>query len=263
MVVLAAAAMMLASCLPEPIEAPRPPTATQVAHDTSRTTPSPTPSSSPDATLISVTDGDTIVTSDGIVRIIGIDAPERGECGYRAATDAIRALIAVGDPVVLEHPEGQNDRDRYDRMLRYVAAHDGTDIGLMQLEAGNAVARYDSLDGYPRHPKQEEYRAVEKARLDSSGRVVTAECALAVSATPTPAASATASPTPTPTPVATAYTEPWYMKYPSCAALKRNTVGDPTGPFNRDDPAEADIYDWFQYGTGFRGDGDFDGLACE
>ena len=36
-----------------------------------------------------------------------------------------------------------------------------------------------------------------------------------------------------------------------------------TGPFDRDDPAQAEIYEWFAFGTGNRGDGDGDGLACE
>ena len=36
-----------------------------------------------------------------------------------------------------------------------------------------------------------------------------------------------------------------------------------SGLWERYNPAEVDIYDWFQYGTGHRGDGDGDGLACE
>ncbi|MDQ2669592.1 MAG: hypothetical protein M3Y31_03095, partial [Gemmatimonadota bacterium] len=55
----------------------------------------------------------------------------------------------------------------------------------------------------------------------------------------------------------------WWTKYSSCTKLKKNTVGDPTGPFRGDDPRQADIYDWFAYGTGNHGDGDDDGLACE
>ena len=57
--------------------------------------------------------------------------------------------------------------------------------------------------------------------------------------------------------------ETWWLQYPSCSKLKKNTVGDPKGPFSVDDPAEVDIYNWFQYGTGHSGDGDGDGLACE
>lgn len=68
-----------------------------------------------------------------------------------------------------------------------------------------------------------------------------------------------------PKPVATeaASGEEWWFEFGSCSQLKKRGVGHPTGPFNRDDPAEAAIYDWFAHGTGHRGDGDGDGLACE
>jgi len=33
------------------------------------------------ASFVAVVDGDTVETSEGTVRIIGIDTPERGECG--------------------------------------------------------------------------------------------------------------------------------------------------------------------------------------
>lgn len=55
----------------------------------------------------------------------------------------------------------------------------------------------------------------------------------------------------------------WWTRYTSCSKLKKNTAGHPTGPFRQDDPREAAIYDWFANGTGNRGDGDSDGLACE
>lgn len=215
--------------------------------------PSPTPDATPERAVVleSVTDGDTIRTSAGVVRIIGIDAPERGECGYDEASAAIAAVLRRGAPLALELPEGQNDRDAYDRLLRYVVTEEGIDVGLMQIEAGHAVARFDSADGYPRHPREDEYRAAQIASLDQNGRVVAASCA------------------PTEDPGAPDETqakeeeEPWYMKYGSCRKLKANTVGDPTGPFDRDNPAEAEIYNWFNYGTGHRGDGDGDGLACE
>lgn len=83
--------------------------------------------------------------------------------------------------------------------------------------------------------------------------------------TPPPAAVAavdevTAAPVPE-EPAATE--EAWWFQYSSCSKLKKNKVGHPTGPFRADDPDEAEIYDWFANGTGHRGDGDDDGLACE
>lgn len=210
----------------------------------------PTPPEAPVAvTFTAVVDGDTVTTSAGTVRLIGIDTPERGQCGHDEAAAVISALVSPGDPVTLELPEGENDADAHGRLLRYVATRDGVDLGLAQLEAGNAVARYDSTDGYPAHPREAAYRAAQRATLGRDGSVVTSTCA--EPATPAPPATA-------PDPG-----EPWWTKYSSCKKLKKNTVGDPTGPFRRDDPAEADIYDWFANGTGNRGDGDHDGLACE
>ena len=47
-------------------------------------------SSSTTAKVIRVIDGDTVVTTKGTVRIIGIDTPERGRCGAAAATAKLR-----------------------------------------------------------------------------------------------------------------------------------------------------------------------------
>lgn len=212
---------------------------------------SPTATSDPDSSVVtatfrSVTDGDTIETSIGTVRIIGIDTPERGECGHDEASTTIGRLVSGGDPVVLTLPDGENDQDDHGRLLRYVTAPSGLDIGLVQLESGNAIARYDSRDGYPAHPKEDEYHAAQIAQRDATGLVITTSCAQAAPETTQPEA-----------------VERWWRNYSSCSKLKKNTVGDPKGPFSRDDPAQAEIYDWFENGTGNHGDGDGDGLACE
>lgn len=209
------------------------------------------------ATFISVVDGDTLETDLGTVRIIGIDTPERGECGYREATATIADLLSRGDEVTLERPDGQHDTDRYDRLLRYVNL-DGIDIGTLQIEAGHAIARYDSTDGYPKHPQQDAYRAAQTATLDASGRVTSGACEAPPAVNP-PAPAPAATPTPTPATDAAS----WWTEYPSCAALKRNTVGHPIGPFDVNDPDHALLYEWFANQTGNRGDGDGDGLACE
>lgn len=214
-------------------------------------TPAPTPVPTPDAgvTFAYVIDGDTIETSAGTVRIIGIDAPERGQCGHDEASMAIGRLVSSGDPLTLELPPGQNDTDNYGRLLRFVITAAGIDLGLLQLEQGYAIARYDSTDGYPRHPHEAAYHAAQIATRGADGTVLTVAC----QAAPAPIAPTTAPST----------EDPWWMDYSSCTKLKKNTVGHPTGPFARDNPAQADIYNWFAYGTGNRGDGDGDGLACE
>ena len=78
--------------------------------------------------VIRVVDGDTIVVYyDGrqeSVRLLRIDTPERGQKGYREATEALRAL--VGGRVVelaFEDP-GRKKRDAYGRLLAYVLVDD-------------------------------------------------------------------------------------------------------------------------------------------
>jgi endonuclease YncB( thermonuclease family) len=60
------------------------------------------------------------------VRIIGIDAPERGECGYDEASALVASLLRPGDAVVLQLPDGENDQDQHGRpsipMMRTVPA---------------------------------------------------------------------------------------------------------------------------------------------
>lgn len=128
------------------------------------------------ATVLWVIDGDTIETSHGRVRLIGIDTPEREECGYDAAEALLQQYLPEGAAVTLVLPAGQNDTDRHGRLLRYVEDAQGTDMALAMLEAGFAVARYDSRDGYPTHPREESYHAAQSAELTSGGRVLAASC---------------------------------------------------------------------------------------
>ena len=63
--------------------------------------------------MLSVVDGDTIVTDAGKIRLIGIDTPEVGNCNYRVAGNELRdAIAAHGNQVVLV-PGAQDDEDRY------------------------------------------------------------------------------------------------------------------------------------------------------
>lgn len=227
----------------------------------------PQPEPQPLIFLTEVFDGDTINTTAGKVRLIGIDAPERGECGYQQATEAITDALRTGDSIMLELPSGQNDTDAYGRLLRYVSTDEVEDLGLLLIESGLAIARYDSRDGYPAHPREDEYHEKQIATRSADGAVITPECdkRAAERAAAEEATSSNTGTDGTNTDKTNTDTlvEPWYMQYRSCSQLKKNTVGDPRGPFNVNIPAEKDMYDWFQYGTGFRGDGDGDGLACE
>ncbi|MEA5055809.1 MAG: thermonuclease family protein [Propionicimonas sp.] len=231
---------------------PRPASLGQASATPTATVAAPAPTITPTApgteaaTFASVVDGDTLTTSAGTVRLIGIDTPERGECGHDEASAAIGRLLSHGDPIALELPAGQNDQDRHGRLLRYVTTEAGIDLGAMQLEAGNAIARYDSTDGYPAHPREAAYHAAQLAMPGPDHTVITTACQSQPPARTTP-----------PT------TGAWWEQYTSCGQLKRSPNGHPTGPFHRDDPDEAEIYDWFAHRTGNNGDGDGDGLACE
>ena len=111
-----------------------------------------------------VVDGDTIRLASGTyVRLIGIDTPEVGECGYRAAKRKLDRW--VGSTARLVNPSAVDNRDHYDRLLRYVHAS-GRDTGLALIRRGLANARYDSRDGYDRHPRQRNYRRADRINPD-------------------------------------------------------------------------------------------------
>jgi endonuclease YncB( thermonuclease family) len=107
-------------------------------------------------TVVGWSDGDTVVTTEGTVRLIGVNAPDKKECGYKAATKIAEALAPEGATVTLTLPDAHDDTDDYGRLLRYVAVG-GVDIGLKQIKKGSQ-AKYDSTDGYDKHPQQKRYR---------------------------------------------------------------------------------------------------------
>lgn len=71
-----------------------------------------------------VVDGDTFYCSDGLrVRLIGIDAPERGQGrAARESTLALRRLLPAGRAIRLERDIGP--RDRHGRALAYAWSGD-------------------------------------------------------------------------------------------------------------------------------------------
>jgi micrococcal nuclease len=99
------------------------------------TTPSPAITAGPTPTtrtyiraaVVRVTDGDTIVTTAGKVRLLAIDTPEvynfghvHPECGGKEASAAMKRLLLVGDSIRLHPDPEQGNTDRYGRLLRYV-----------------------------------------------------------------------------------------------------------------------------------------------
>lgn len=104
-------------------------------------------------------DGDTVVTTNGEVRLIGVDTPERGHCGYRASTRHALRIAPVGSIIRLVNPSSVQNSDRYGRLLRFVD-RGRKDISAAQITAG-ARARYDSRDGYAWHPRQAGYHRLD------------------------------------------------------------------------------------------------------
>ncbi len=144
-----------------------------------------------------IVDGDTVdVTKGGTtnrIRVIGIDTPEIGQCGYLEATANMKTLLAGKHVNVV--PGARDDLDRYGRYLRYLDV-DGTDAGLRQIQAGLAVARYDSRDGYGAHPRETSYVAADAASPKAPCSTV---------ATPQPVPNKPANPAPAPVPPAAAW----------------------------------------------------------
>jgi micrococcal nuclease len=90
----------------------------------------PDPDGMRTATVVRAVDGDTLRVETGgserYVRLLGIDTPETHrpgtpvECGGPEAAAALRALAPPGTRVTLERDPGQDEHDRYGRLLAYV-----------------------------------------------------------------------------------------------------------------------------------------------
>jgi len=106
-----------------------------------------------------VIDGDTIELGNGSdVRVVGIDTPEVGQCGYDAATNNMARLVLNKQVRLTVSDE---DTDHYGRWLRYVNVGP-VDAGLQQIRQGFAIARYDSRDGYGFHVREPRYIAADR-----------------------------------------------------------------------------------------------------
>lgn len=113
-------------------------------------------------TVVRVIDGDTVViqTAEGTeehLRIVGVDAQEKGDCYTNEATNRLVGL-AQGKAVILE--KGSSDeRDSFGRLLHYLRIGD-TDIGATLIREGFVR----SFKKYP-HPRLEIYNGMEEAAM--------------------------------------------------------------------------------------------------
>lgn len=121
--------------------------------------------------VVGVSDGDTIkVLVDGRterVRLIGIDTPElsSGGCYAQQATSKMQSLVQSRSVVLTADP-GQDDRDRYGRLVRHVSLEDGRLVAGLLIEGG--FGREYTYDGEYEH--QSDYRTKEsRARQARTG----------------------------------------------------------------------------------------------
>ncbi len=115
---------------------------TTTIRDTEPTTTFASGPSGEAATVLSVTDGDTIRVdyegADEAVRLIGINSPEVGECFYAQSSDALATLVDGRSVLMVADV---SDRDQYGRLLRYLYLPDGTFVNEDLVRQGFALAR--------------------------------------------------------------------------------------------------------------------------
>lgn len=118
-------------------------------------------------------DGDTVLVSmsgrDEEIRFIGIDTPETHkpdspvEC-YGAAAAAYTKNRIGAQRIRLVSDSLTTNRDRYDRLLRYVYLEDGTNLNLELVQKGYAFAY-----AFPFAKSKEFNQAMERARNKATG----------------------------------------------------------------------------------------------
>lgn len=121
-----------------------------------------------------VVDGDTVIVDmngkSETVRMIGVDTPETHhpskpvQCFGRAAT-AFTAKLLTNKQVRLEADSSNSNRDRYQRLLRYVYLPDGTLVNLEIVAQGYGFA----YTAFPLSKSEEFELAEDNARLNNLG----------------------------------------------------------------------------------------------
>ena len=212
-----------------------------------------------DTTVTRITDGDTLVVSDGTrIRLIGVDAPEveSSDCFSSEATSRLRELAGQGTTLRLVYDAER--LDRFGRTLAYVyRLPDRLFVNLAMARDGYAM----QLTVPPNVRHAEEFRqAVADAR--NAGRGLWGSCpATTTTAVPATTRPTTASPAPPNTAGLTAGCHPSYVG--ACVPVGVEDVDCAGGSGNG--PAYVSQKNFRVVGPDVYGlDGnDDDGLACE
>ena len=112
------------------------------------------------AKVVRWVDGDTVVTSKGTVRLIGVDTPERGRCGRVTPPPTRRGWPPPGPPSSWATRRVSGTATGTTASCA-TSTGGRTDLATRQIIKG-AKARYDGRDGYQWHPRQSKYRATDR-----------------------------------------------------------------------------------------------------
>lgn len=115
--------------------------------------------------ILDVVDGDTVVIEGNeAVRLIGIDAPEKGECFADEAKKYLEEILS--ENVEIQCDDTQDKRDVYGRLLGYLILSDGTNVNYMMVANGYA-REYTHI--YPYIYQEDFLNAQEKAKKEKRG----------------------------------------------------------------------------------------------
>ena len=90
-------------------------------------------------TVVEVQDGDTVIMSDGtIVRLLGVNTPERGMPYYDEATELLADLVLGQVPVLIADSLSPDTGDN-DRLLRHIENEDGLLVNYQLIKQGMAI----------------------------------------------------------------------------------------------------------------------------
>lgn len=215
-----------------------------------QSTPTQTPKQTSVATLYAVTkvvDGDTLaVNIDGItetIRLIGADTPETVDprkpvqCYGIEASNKAKATLHGGKRVRLESDPTQGDRDKYDRLLRYVYLEDGILFNKMMISEGYA---HEYTYNIPYKYQEEFNKAEDDARIAKRGLWADNACVAT-----------------TITPIATTPPPSGSYSVPACVSSDCNC-----GDFSTHAYAQW-FHDNYDPSDTHRLDADHDGIVCE